>query len=611
MRGVVVAKAKAALTLGLLGAAIVAGMFLSGWLTLLLLFGFKHQASLEFTTYWQYVRALSLPQVAPYAGRIRIAGAIGFGLPALLWLVLLYPVFKPRRRALHGDARFARRHDLARAGLLEDDPTGIVVGRFGGDLLRLGGARHLILAAPTRSGKTAGVAIPVLLTYQGSVVALDIKGELYATTSGWRARQGQRIFVWAPYAEDRRGHRFNPLQCVSAQPELRTSQIQSIGASLYPDDPDKDPFWVQQARNAFFGLASYMYERWDADVRTLLQAGVPRGGWPDPDASPRFPSFERLFRLSAGDGGELKPYLRGLMAQPFVGRDTRASLSSLVSQADETFASIIGSLQEPLAQFLNPLLAHATNACDFTLSDLRRRKTTVYVVVPPNKLAEARKLLNIFFSAVVGENTRKTPQEDPTLATPCLLLMDEFTSMGRVDILASSISHTAGYGLRSLPIIQSLSQLDATYGADVARTFITNHGASIVFTPREQRDAEEYSKMLGDTTVRTRHRSTSRGRGLNRGAGRNVSWNEAEERRPLMLPQEVKALDADKEIIFVEGVPHPILAEKIRYYRDGYFKKRLLPRIELPVIGNPNRQEPETTPVMIPRQMMRMLEQGQ
>lgn len=601
---------KAALALGLLLAAIVAGVFLSGWLTLWLLFGFNHRAPLEFTTYWQYVHALQLPQVAPYGTQIKVAGAIGFGLPALLWLAFLHPIFKPRQRSLHGDARFAKRGDIARAKLLDDDPFGIVLGRFEGDLLRLGGAQHVILTAPTRSGKTAGVAIPVLLAYQGSIVALDIKGELYAATSGWRAKQGQKVFVWAPYAEDRRGHRFNPLQCVSAQPELRFSQLQSIGASLYPDDPNKDSFWVQQARNAFFGFASYMYERWDADVRTLHQAGVPRSEWPDPDTSLGFPSFEQLFRLCAGDGGDLKPFVRGLMAQPFVGPDTRASLSSLVSQADETFGSILGSLQEPLAQFLNPILAHATNACDFTLSDLRRRKTTLYVVVPPNKLAEARKLLNIFFSTVVGENTRRTPGEDQTLTTPCLLLMDEFTAMGRVDILASSISHTAGYGLRSLPIIQSLSQLDATYGADVARNFITNHGASVVFTPREQRDAEEYSKMLGDTTVRTKRRSTSRGKGMNRGAGRSVSWNEGEERRPLMLPQEIKALSADKEIIFVEGVPHPILAEKIRYYRDGFFKKRLLAKIELPVLGGSTKQATPATPVMLPRQMMQMLEQG-
>lgn len=117
--------------------------------------------------------------------------------------------------------------------------------------------------------------------------------------------------------------------------------------------------------------------------------------------------------------------------------------------------------------------------------------------------------------------------------------------------------------------------------------------------------------MLGDTTVRTKRRSTSRGTGVNRGAGRNVSWNEGEERRPLMLPQEVKALSADKEIIFVEGVPHAILAEKIRYYRDGFFKKRLLAKVELPVIGGGTRQATTLTPVMIPQQMMQMLEQGQ
>jgi type IV secretion system protein VirD4 len=568
------------LVLGLLLAAIVAGLYLSGLLTLLLLFGMKHQVPLGPGTYWKYFHAISLPQVALYAGKIRLAGAIGFGLPLLIWLCLLYPLLKPRRQALHGDARFASRTDLARANLLDDDPLGIVLGRFQGSLLRLGGPQHVILTAPTRSGKTVGVAIPVLLTYQGSVVVLDIKGELYATTSGWRATQGQRVFVWAPYAEDRRGHRFNPMQCVSSRPDLRTNQIQSIAASLYPDDPSKDSFWTHQARNAFFGFASLMYERWDAEIRTLRERGIPRDLWPDPNSSPMFPSFERLFRLCAGDGGDLKTFLQTLMARPFASVDTRASLSSLASQADQTLASIIGSLQEPLAQFLNPMLAEATNACDFTLSDLRRHKTTLYVVVPPNKLAEARKLLNIFFSMVVGENTRKTPHEDPTLTTPCLLLMDEFTAMGRVDILASSISHTAGYGLRSLPIIQSLSQLDATYGADVARTFITNHGASVVFTPREQRDAEEYSKMLGDTTVRTRRRSTSRARGP--GAGRNVSWNEGEERRPLMLPQEVKALSADKEIIFVEGVPHPILADKIRYYQEGFFKERLLQKVELP-----------------------------
>lgn len=563
---------------------LVVGTYASGALTLALLFGWRPPVSPGWFTFWDYYLAVPNADVARFAGRIRLAGAGGYGAAFSLCALALWKVLRPPPRALHGDARFARRAEVRRAGLLAEDPFGIVIGRVRGRLLRLGGERHVILAAPTRSGKTAGVAIPVLLTYAGSVVALDIKGELHAITSGWRSSSGHAIRVWAPYAEDGRGHRFNPMQCVSTDPHLRASQIQSIAASLYPDDPSKDPFWSHQARNAFFGYASFLYEQWDADLAELARRGVSRDRWPDANASPRFPSFARVLHLSTGvgDGQPPKVRLQAMVAQPFASADTRASLSGLAGQADETLASIIGSMQEPLTQFLDPILAQATNACDFTLADLRRRPTTVYVVVPPNKLAEARKLLNVFFSMVVGENTRKSLREDPSLVVPCLLLMDEFAAMGRVDVLASSISHIAGYGLRSLPIIQGLSQLDAVYGPELARTFRTNHGASVVFTPREQDDADECSRMLGDTTVRTRRRSTSRGRGRGSMPGRNVTWSESEERRPLLLPQEVKALDTGKEIIFLEGLAYPILATKIRYFRDRFFKRRLFPESPLP-----------------------------
>jgi len=188
------------------------------------------------------------------------------------------------------------------------------------------------------------------------------------------------------------------------------------------------------------------------------------------------------------------------------------------------------------------------------------------VVIPPQKLGEARKLLNIFSSTAIGQNLKQTPQDDKSLKFQMLLLMDEFTAMGRVNVLSERISLTAGYGIRDLSIIQSLSQLDATYGADEARTYITNHAASIVFTPREQRDAEEYSKMLGDTTVKRRNRSTGRG---------GTTWSHTEERRSLMLPQELKELPDDEEIIFLEGC-RPIKCRKNWYFKDRRFRKRIV-----------------------------------
>jgi type IV secretion system protein VirD4 len=152
--------------------------------------------------------------------------------------------------------------------------------------------------------------------------------------------------------------------------------------------------------------------------------------------------------------------------------------------------------------------------------------------------------------------------------------MDEFTSIGRVEMVASAVAYMAGYNIRLLPIIQSMAQMDATYGKDVSRTIITNHALQIIYAPREQQDANDYSEMLGYTTVRKQ--SITR--------GREVSRSETEERRALMLPQELKAMGFDKEVLLYEGLAHPVLCEKIKYYQDRYFTSRLLPKVGVPTL---------------------------
>jgi type IV secretion system protein VirD4 len=192
----------------------------------------------------------------------------------------------------------------------------------------------------------------------------------------------------------------------------------------------------------------------------------------------------------------------------------------------------------------------------------------LYVIIPTNKLDESSKLLNIFFSTVIGNNLSKQLGEEPDLKYQMLMLMDEFTAMGRVDVWAKRISISASYGVRDLCIVQSRAQLRSAYGDNDAQNFITNHGAQIVFAPREQSDATEYSEMLGYKTLRKQHRSTSRGSGSNQ-----VSINYTEERRALFLPQEIKELPADDELIFYEGCK-PIRAKKNWFFKDKNFKER-------------------------------------
>ncbi len=549
----------AVLTLAL---AVIAGAFASGWLVLFLLK--LDTRTLVWNTYIGYWQALDLPAYHAYSQKIQWAGYIGFGTPMLLWLVLLVLLVRTKAPSIHGDARFATGADLDRFGMFKPAADGILVGKFGGQLVRLPGQQFVILAAPTRSGKGVGVVIPNLLEYEESMVVLDIKQENYELTSGWRASQGQEVYLFNPFAEDRRTHRWNPLTYVSSDPAFRVSDLMSIAAMLYPDGADDQKFWVSQARNTFMAFSLYLFEKWEDDESR---------GIPEKFRIAR--TLGQIYQLSSGDGTDLRKFYQTLSLAPFLSGTAQSAFSNLLSQAAETFASILGSFKEPLNAWINPVLDAATSADDFLLTDVRKKKMTIYIGIQPNKLAESRLIVNLFFSQLINVNTKELPQNNKELKHQCLLLMDEFTSIGKVNIIASAVSYMAGYNMRLLPIIQSMAQLDATYGKEVARTLITNHALQIIYAPREQQDANDYSDMLGYTTVRKQNVTR----------GRDVSRSESEERRALMLPQELKAMGPDTEVFLYEGIPHPVKCDKIRYYEDRYFKRRLKGKVPIPALS--------------------------
>ena len=547
----------------LLVLALVSGTFFASWLIRLML---HVEVPLAWNTWWQYFHALDLPQVAPYATKIKVAVGIGFGVPMLAWLILLIPLSKPKPESLHGDAGYASLADLKKANMLARTPQSVLIGKYKGRYVWLNGARHLIVICPTRSGKTTSIAIPILLTYEQSMIVSDIKGELWQLTSGQRQAMGQIVYGWAPYDDEGRTHRFNPFTFLAGLGHgKRLAEIQTIAAILYPDEAGKDPFWSMQSRAAFTAFASFMFESWER----LWRQGLPS----DPNIVESFPSFERILRVSSGAQGRstldsLKEIVGNAQQYHFVSQQTRTIFSNLAGLAEQTFSSVIATMQAPLQQFLNPILAAATNATDFDILAIRRRPTTLYVNIPTNKLDESSKLMNIFYSSVIGNNLDKQLGEEPDLKYQMLMMMDEFTAMGRLDVWSKRISISASYGVRDCCLVQSRAQLRSVYGDDDAQNFITNHTVQVAFAPREQSDANEYSEMMGNKTIRKQNRSrTSGGPG-----GSQVSISYSEEKRPLMLPQEVKELPQDEELVFIEGTK-PLRARKNWYFKDKKLKK--------------------------------------
>lgn len=484
-------------------------------------------------------------------------GVSGIGLLILLPAGLVAAA-RPRR-ALHGDARFASAAEVDCAGLTGGDgQPGILIGRHRGRFLSLPGQLSVMLSAPTRSGKGVGVVIPNLLNWPDSVVVLDIKGENYDITAGYRAAHGQAVYAFSPFDEDARSHRWNPLTAVRSSPLHRVGDLLTIGQVFFPNDgggTSSEAFFNDQARNLFLGLGLVLLET----------PSLPR-------------TIGEMLRQSSGKGRSLKDHLSGLITQRReegnpLSDECVDALQRLLTNSENTLSSVVATFNAPLTIFADAVVDAATSADDFRLEDVRRRRMSVYVRIPPNRLANARPLLNLLFSQLVSLNTQALPEQDPTLKVQCLLVNDEFTAMGRVGVITNAAAFLAGYNLRLLTVVQAMSQLDAVYGDKEARTFATNHGLQILYAPREQRDADEYSAMLGHFT----ERATSRGRSRSfSGHGHStVSRNESEQRRALLLPQEFKELGSERMVVIFENCK-PILGEKIRYYRDKAFMSRLL-----------------------------------
>lgn len=529
----------------------------------------------DFSTWWTYWQHYQTDPVV--AKRLKIsaivAAVVAYGAPIVALIAAMREV-----RSLHGEARFANASEIEKAGLFGN--TGIIIGKLKNRFLMFPGMQFVLLAAPTRSGKGVGIVVPNLLNFSESAVVLDVKLENFLITSKFRAQHGQAVYLFNPFSKDAQTHRYNPLGYISDDPRQRVTEILSIGYALYPG-AGKDSFFDDAARNLFLGLCLYLCET---------------------PALPR--TIGELLRQSSGKGKPIKTYLQELVTArnfreetsvddegeevvtlvpievwdgeglPPLSMECVDSLNRFTSTSDNTLSSILASFNVPLTIWVSPIVDAATSANDFDVRDIRKKRMTVYIGIPANKLAEAELLINLFFSQLINLNTDDLLFAKPELKYSCLLLMDEFAAPGRIGIIDKSNAYMAGYGLRLLTIIQSPGQIEAEprkgYGRESARTLITNHACQIIYTPREQKDANEYSEMLGTYTFKAK--GSSRQLGGKAAGGRSES--ESDQKRALLMPQELKEMSQRQQIISLENTK-AIKCEKIAYFQDHVFIDRL------------------------------------
>jgi type IV secretion system protein VirD4 len=505
--------------------------------------------------YWLAYSSIKAVKLA-----LTVGWAVAIGLPVLPVAIAAFILLSGDRRELHGSARFANRQEIRKAGLINNTTSkwpSIIIAKLGDQFLEYFGKDFLSLAAATQGGKGVGLVIPNLLAYPHSIVNLDIKGENWKFTAGFRSMHGQACYLFAPGKTSFMSHRWNSLSYIRRDYEFRMGDIQNIAIMWYPIG-DKDKFWPENAQTLFSALVLYMIETPDepCSMGQLIRLTTPSTGesldkWMDDTIRAREAKDSPLPRLSV---------------------ECVDSMRSYMSNTEKTRGDILSTMRAPLKIFRDPILVAATEGDDFDLREVRRKKMSIYIGMTAQDLTRYGTLMNIFFSQLITLNTEVEPEDDPTLKYQCLLLLDEFTALGRINIIRRAISYMASFNMRLVLIYQNKSQIagkEDGYGPEGADTLLSNCTTKLMFQPDDVNDAKEYSEILGYQTVKSKSKSRSRQSGKP-----GTSENESDSKRALMLPQELRELGFEKIIINKKNCK-PILADKIIYWSDPVFAGRV------------------------------------
>ncbi|EPK6084847.1 conjugal transfer protein TraG [Acinetobacter baumannii] len=496
--------------------------------------------------WWWFSFDAYAPAIFVEGGIIAVSG--GFIAIAAAILMSIIRAREARNIATYGSARWAEDKEIRAAGLL--GPDGVVLGRHTQDYLRHDGPEHVLCFAPTRSGKGVGLVVPTLLTWPGSCIVHDIKGENWTLTAGFRAKHG-RVLLFDP--TNARSSAYNPLLEVR-QGEWEVRDVQNIADILVDPEGslDKRNHWEKTSHSLLVGaILHVLYAEKD---KTL--AGVANFL-----SDPRRP---------------VEATLRAMMDTPHLGEAgvhpvIASSARELLNKSENERSGVLSTAMSFLGLYRDPVVARVTARCDWRIADLvgSRQPVTLYLVVPPSDINRTKPLIRLILNQIGRRLTEELAGSGKRHRL--LLMLDEFPALGRLDFFESALAFMAGYGLKGFLIAQSLNQIERAYGPNNA--ILDNCHVRVSFATNDERTAKRVSDALG-TATELRDSTNYAGHRLAPWLG-HLMVSRQETARPLLTPGEIMQLPPTDEIVMVAGTP-PIRATKARYFEDARFQERIL-----------------------------------
>ncbi|MDK1494269.1 conjugal transfer protein TraG [Sinorhizobium sp. 7-81] len=496
--------------------------------------------------WWWYFYDAYAPQLFVEGGAIAASG----GLIAIAAAIAM-SIWRAREAKdvhTYGSARWAEREEIEKAGLLGDD--GVVLGRYDDAYLRHDGAEHVLCFAPTRSGKGVGLVVPTLLTWPGSAIVHDIKGENWELTAGFRARHG-RVLLFDPTNPNSAA--YNPLLEVR-RGEWEVRDVQNVADVLV------DPEGSLEKRN-----------HWEHTSHSLLVGAI----LPVLDAE-KDKTLAGVAAFLSDPRRPIESTLAAMMTTPHLGPKgphpvIASAARELLNKSDNERSGVLSTAMSFLGLYRDPVVATVTRRCDWRIADIvgGEQPATLYLVVPPSDISRTKPLVRLVLNQIGRRLTEDLHARERRHRM--LMMLDEFPALGRLDFFESALAFMAGYGIKAFLIAQSLNQIEKAYGPN--NSVLDNCHVRVSFATNDERTAKRVSDSLGTATEM---------RAMQNYAGHRLApWlshlmvSRSETARPLLTPGEVMQLPPDDEIVMMAGIP-PIRTRKARYYEDARLTERVM-----------------------------------
>ena len=478
--------------------------------------------------------------IAASGGFVSIAAAIGMS---------VWRAREAKIAATYGSARWATRQEIRAAGLTA--PDGVILGKFECDYLRHDGPEHVLCFAPTRSGKGVGLVVPTLLTWSGSCIVHDIKGENWTLTSGFRSLHG-RVLLFDP--TNAKSAAYNPLLEVR-RGEWEVRDVQNVADVLV------DPEGSLERRN-----------HWEKTSHALLVGAILHVLYAEPEKT-----LAGVAGFLSDPKRPIEVTLRAMMTTAHLGEAgphpvIASAARELLNKSENERSGVLSTAMSFLGLYRDPVVAKVTHHCDWRIRDLVEgdRPASLYLVVPPSDISRTKPLVRLILNQIGRRLTEDLQAKGRRHRL--LLMLDEFPALGRLDFFESALAFMAGYGLKGFLIAQSLNQIEKAYGAN--NSILDNCHVRVSFATNDERTAKRVSDALG-TATEMRAMKNYAGHRLSPWLG-HLMVSRQETARPLLTPGEVMQLPPGDELVLISGCS-PIRARKARYYDDPRLTDRLLP----------------------------------